>query len=118
MVEVGEAPQLLVIGKRGWMNDNIVALLDECVAIQPFVTEASGLSDTKIAATLCQSRAMFFPSFAEGLGIPMLEAKAAGLKVIASELPALREIAAEDTEFLNPLDGPGWRKAILAAATP
>lgn len=117
MAEAGEAPQLLVIGKRGWMNDNIVALLDDCAAIQPFVIEANGLSDAEIAAVLGRSRAMLFPSFAEGLGIPVLEAKAAGLKVIASDLPALREIAADDTVFLNPLDGPGWRSAILSAAT-
>jgi len=118
MAEAGEAPQLLVIGKRGWMNDNIVALLDDCAAIQPFVTEANSLTDREIAAALSRSRAMLFPSFAEGLGIPVLEAKAAGLKVIASDLPALREIAADDTIFLNPLDGPGWRSEILAAATP
>ena len=35
----------------------------------------------------------------------MLEAKAIGLKVIASNLPALREITEDDTVFLNPLDG-------------
>ena len=46
----------------------------------------------------------------------MLEVKAAGLKVIASNLQASREIAADDTVFLNPLDGLGWRDAILAAA--
>lgn len=118
MVEAGEAPQLLIIGKRGWMNDNIVAVLDDCTSIQPFVTEANGLSDAEVAAALGRSTAMLFPSFAEGLGIPMLEANLAGLQVIASDLPALREIAAEDTVFLNPLDGPGWRKAILAAAIP
>jgi len=118
MAEVGEAPQLLIIGKRGWMNDNIVALLDNCAAIQPFVTEANDLTDEEIAAVLAHSRALLFPSFAEGLGIPVLEANAAGLQVIASDLPAIREIASEDTVFLNPLDGPGWRTAILAAATP
>lgn len=118
MAEAGEAPQLLVIGKRGWMNDNIIALLDDCAAIQPFLAEANGLSDGQIATVLGRSRAMLFPSFAEGLGIPMLEANAAGLKVIASDLPALREIAADDAVFLDPLDGPGWRKAILTAATP
>ena len=116
--EAGEAPQLLVIGKRGWMNDNIVALLDDCAAIQPYVTEANDLTDGEIAAVLKASRAMLFPSFAEGLGIPMLEANAAGLPVIASDLPALREIAAPGAVFLNPLDGPGWRAAILAASIP
>ena len=118
MAEAGEAPQLLVIGKRGWMNDNIVALLDDCAAIQPYVTEANDLTDGEIAAVLKASRAMLFPSFAEGLGIPMLEANAAGLPVIASDLPALREIAAPGAVFLNPLDGPGWRAAILAASIP
>lgn len=117
MAQAGEAPQLLIIGKRGWMNDNIVALIDDCAAIQPYVTEAGDLSDNEIAAALQASRAMLFPSFAEGLGIPMLEAKAAGLKVIASALPALREIAAEGTVFLDPLDGSGWRDAILAEVT-
>ena len=76
------------------------------------------LTDEEIAAVLAHSRALLFPSFAEGLGIPVLEANAAGLQVIASDLPAIREIASEDTVFLNPLDGPGWRTAILAAATP
>ncbi|MDG1372561.1 MAG: hypothetical protein P8Q48_20415 [Paracoccaceae bacterium] len=52
MFETGEAPQLLVIGKRGWMKSNIVILLDDCAAIQPFFTEANGLSDGQITAAL------------------------------------------------------------------
>ncbi len=116
MAAEGQAPQLLIIGKRGWMNDNIVAMLDECASIQPFVTEASGLTDREIAAVLQRSCALLFPSFAEGLGIPLLEANAAGLQVIAADLPALREIARPDAIFLDPLDGPGWRQAILNAS--
>ena len=116
MAADGVAPHLIVIGRRGWMNDNIVAMLDHCAAIQPYVHEATGLTDREIAAVLGSAKALLFPSFAEGLGLPVLEAKAAGLPVIASDTPALREIAAEGTQFLSPLDGPGWRRAIETAA--
>jgi glycosyltransferase involved in cell wall biosynthesis len=55
------------------------------------------------------------PSFAEGLGVPVLEAAAAGCRLVLSDLPALREIAPPDATFLDPLDGVGWRAAVLGA---
>jgi hypothetical protein len=34
--------------------------------------------------------------------------------VIASNLPVFREIAGEVPDYLDPLDGPAWEKAILS----
>jgi glycosyltransferase involved in cell wall biosynthesis len=53
------------------------------------------------------------PSFAEGFGLPVPEALSAGTPVICSDLPALREVCGDIPEYLDPLDGLGWRRAIL-----
>lgn len=113
MAAKGVAPHLLVIGKRGWMNNDVIDILDNDATIRPVVTEATGLTDKEISGALAASSALLFPSFAEGLGIPMLEARAAGLPVIASDLPALREIAAPGTVFLDPHDRAKWLAAII-----
>jgi glycosyltransferase involved in cell wall biosynthesis len=61
------------------------------------------------------SRALLFPSFVEGLGIPILEAAALDLPCIVSDIPVFREVAPAETVFLDPLDGPGWKRAIIAS---
>jgi glycosyltransferase involved in cell wall biosynthesis len=56
---------------------------------------------------------LLFPSFVEGFGMPLIEALTLGLPVIASDLPVFREIAGEIPDYLDPLDGAGWRAAVL-----
>jgi hypothetical protein len=46
----------------------------------------------------------------------VVEALGLGVPVIASDLPVHREIAGDRAHFLAPLDGVGWRNAILAAS--
>src|SRR5260370_34968098 len=58
-------------------------------------------------------RALLLPSFAEGFGFPVIEAFAVGVPALCSDIPALRETGGAIAEYLDPLDGPGWRAAIL-----
>jgi hypothetical protein len=58
------------------------------------------------------------PSFAEGFGFPVIEAFALGVPALCSDIPALRETGGSVAEYLDPLDGPGWRAAILDYAAP
>ncbi|MEL6209538.1 MAG: glycosyltransferase family 1 protein, partial [Pseudomonadota bacterium] len=46
------------------------------------------------------------------------EALAAGVPVIAADLPALRELGGDVPEWIAPQDGPGWLKAIRDYAQP
>lgn len=112
--ENASPPRLCIIGKRGWENENVLDMLDRCDAIRPSVQEFGNLSDGEVQTLMMASRALLFPSFIEGLGIPLLEAAAMNLPCIASDLPVFREIAPENTVFLDPLDGPGWKAAIMS----
>lgn len=110
-----EAPPLLVLaGRRGWESEMVVDMLERCAAIAPHVAEFGDLTDGEVSALMRRTAALLLPSFAEGLGVPLLEAAALGAPAIVSNLPALREIAPPDTLFLHPLDGLGWRDVILA----
>ena len=111
-----EPPALAVVGRRGWENEMVLDLLDRCAALRGRVLEFPALADGDKTALLARAQALLFPSFAEGLGIPMLEAAMVGTPVVASDLPALREAAGPDVLFLDPLDGPAWRSAVLRLA--
>lgn len=113
----GIAPRLVVAGRRGWENEMVLDMLERCVAIRDHVVEFGDLTDAEITQLMRHARALLMPSFAEGLGLPVLEAGAFGLPAIVSDLAALREVAAPGTVFLDPLDAPAWRRAILAAAS-
>lgn len=114
----GEAtPRLVVIGQRGWECEQVVDMLERCVVLKGKVVELSECDDAALATWLTHAQALLFPSFAEGYGIPLVEALALGTPVIASELPVFRELAGDIPEYLDPLDGLGWRQAVLDYAT-
>ncbi|MCA3371599.1 MAG: glycosyltransferase family 4 protein [Roseomonas sp.] len=107
------APKLMLVGRRGWENENILDMLERCPALTGKVMELSGLPDAAVAGLLQGARALLFPSFAEGYGLPLAEALRHGVPAICADLPALREVGAEVPEYLDPLDGLGWRRMIL-----
>ena len=109
-----QTPRLLLIGRRGWGSKDVAARL---MGLRPFVEEATGLPDAEVAALLRGARAVLLPSFAEGFGLPVIEALASGTPVLCSDLPALHESGGGVPEYLDPQDAEAWRAAILAYAT-
>lgn len=108
----GDTPRLILAGRRGWENENVVDLLDRCPALQGHVVEAGRVGDRELAGLIAGARAVLMPSFAEGFGLPVAEALAAGVPVIASDIAVLRETGGAVPEYLDPLDGPGWTAAV------
>jgi glycosyltransferase involved in cell wall biosynthesis len=109
-------PRLLVIGRRGWENEQVVDLLERCPALVGCVEEHARVSDHELQTLLGGARALLLPSFAEGFGMPVPEALGLGVPVLCSDLPALREAGGDMAIYLDPLDGPAWREAILTLA--
>lgn len=104
-------PQLVIVGRRGWQADDVFKQLDG-FEFGDRVIEAGPLDDRQLAATLAGARALLFPSFAEGFGMPLAEALVAGVPVIASDLPVFREIGQGVPELLPPDDANAWVSAI------
>lgn len=109
-----DAPHLVVIGQRGWECENVVDMLERCTALQGHVHEVGRCSDAQLAAYLAHAQALLFPSFTEGYGMPLAEALMAGVPVIASDLPVFGEFAADVPQWVSPLDGVGWLRAVMA----
>ncbi len=114
---MGEStPLLALVGRRGWESEQVHDMIERCRPIADHVFELSNLGDDYLSRLIKGARALLFPSFVEGYGLPLLEAAALGAPAIASDIPAFREIAGGAAEMIDPLDGIGWRAAIEAYA--
>lgn len=114
--EMAQPPKLVIAGTRGWENEQVWDVLDRSTIVRPHLQECSGLADPALVRILANARALLMPSFAEGYGLPVVEALSLAAPVIASDIPVFREIAHGRAVYRHPLDGPGWRQAIEAFA--
>jgi glycosyltransferase involved in cell wall biosynthesis len=112
--ENGQVPKarLVVVGRRRSPGESALDLLDRSPALGGSVVEVTELADAPLAALLRGARALLAPSLIEGFDIPVAEALAAGVPVIASDIPAHREVGGKFVERIDALDGPGWMAAI------
>ena len=106
-------PRLLVIGHRGWENEQIVDMLERSRRLRGLVEEHNGLCDAQVGAILCNAQALLLPSFAEGFGLPLAEALASGIPAICSDIPVFRELGRDAPEYLDPLDLQSWSAAVV-----
>ncbi|MBL1258507.1 glycosyltransferase family 4 protein [Methylocystis sp. Sn-Cys] len=112
LAKSGAAPKLIIVGKRGWLNENVVDMMTRCPSLRANVIEAGGLSTPGLRRLMAGARALLMPSFGEGFGLPVAEALTAGVPVIASDLDVFRELGGDAPDFLDPLDGLGWLQAV------
>jgi glycosyltransferase involved in cell wall biosynthesis len=61
--------------------------------------------------------ALAMPSLYEGFGLPVLEAMASGIPVVAADRAALPETCGGAALLVDPQDGPGLAEAVATAAT-
>ena len=110
-----ETPPLVLVGRRGWENEAVVDQLERSPAVLKHVHEVSNLGDAQVARLIGGAAALLSPSFAEGYNLPVIEALSLATPVIASDIAVHRELAA-GAQLIDPLDGPAWLEALLAAA--
>jgi len=111
-----DAPQLVLIGRYGWENEAVLDHLQRSPPLRGLVHQASDLPDSTLADLMMGARAVLAPSSVEGFDLPAVEACALGVPLIASDIPAHRELVPH-ARLIDPLDGPGWLEAVETALT-
>jgi glycosyltransferase involved in cell wall biosynthesis len=76
--------------------------------VLPFVDRST------LAAIYRRSALLVMPSEREGFGLPLLESLACGTPVVASDIPALREVGGDAATYCAVGDIGGWNAAIGA----
>lgn len=72
------------------------------------------VADDSLPAVYRASSVFAFPSLAEGFGLPVLEAMASGVPVVASDIPALAEVSGSGAMLVPPGDVAAWVSALAA----
>lgn len=100
--------KLVLVGGRGWRDQRLAALLSETDSVIPL----GYVPDEQLAPLYSGADIFIFPSIYEGFGMPVLEARACGTRVVTSDIPELREAGGEDAIYVAPT-AEGIRQGIL-----
>lgn len=93
--------QLVIAGGKGWLYEEIYSLVKE-LEIENRVIFTGAISDIQLANLYKGSKLLVYPTIAEGFGIPLLEAMAAGIPIITSNTTALPEVAGKAAVYVDP----------------
>lgn len=97
--EVGGTHDLVCAGK-GWDGDEAKSLA-RAEGIADLYKAPGFISEDDAVRLLNEARAFVFPSFAEGFGMPNLEAMASGCPVITSSIFAIPEVVGDAAILLS-----------------
>lgn len=78
------------------------AALVRTMAETPGVIHLGEVSDAMLDALYRGARALVFPSFAEGFGLPLVEALSRGTPVISSDATAMPEVCGPFARYFDP----------------
>lgn len=92
--------ELVLAGKRGWKDKDIMERIDNTEGVRyiGYVIEEDKWS------LYTHSSLFVFPSLYEGFGLPVLEAMAAGVPVITSNVSSLPEVVGHGAYLVNPMN--------------
>jgi glycosyltransferase involved in cell wall biosynthesis len=78
------------------------------------ISELPAIDERTLAAVYRRAALVVQPSAREGFGLPVIEALACGTPVVASDIPALREVGAAAAEFCAVGDVDEWTRTVTA----
>ncbi|MCA1554253.1 MAG: glycosyltransferase family 4 protein, partial [Chloroflexi bacterium] len=103
--------QFAIAGKRGWLSDDVFALIAE-LRLQDEVRLLGAVPSEELVGLYNAALALVMPSLYEGFGLPPLEAMACGTPVIVSNISSLPEVVGDAGLCIPPDDPRAWTDAI------
>lgn len=107
-----QSQKLVLAGGKGWKDDKLVDLLKR--SGQQHVLPLGYVEDCDLKALYTGAELFVLPSLYEGYGIPVIEALACGARVVASDIPEIREAGGDAAVYVHP-DEIGIKKGIIKA---
>jgi len=109
----GEPIGLVIVGRPGWhwrdpLDDPALAHL------RPWVRVLRAVPDQDLVELYNRAEAFAYPSLYEGFGLPILEAMACGVPVVASSSSALPEVAGPAALLADPTDADDFAAQLFA----
>jgi glycosyltransferase involved in cell wall biosynthesis len=92
--------QLVLAGPTGWKNRALKQRLGEAHAHG--LVLAGYVPDELMPTLYAAADALVFPSLYEGFGMPVLEARTCGARVVTTDIPELREAGDEYVVYVHP----------------
>ena len=108
MWKEGLSHELTIVGKPGWNMDAFISKLDNHSELGKKLFVETHVSDAQLQKFYLETDALISASFAEGFGLPLVEAAHFDKPIIASDIPVFREVSkGADASFFecgNPVD--------------
>jgi len=101
----GKAVTLVIVGKAGWMVDDIINTLSAHPEKQLRLFWLEHTSDEFLSKLYKASNCLIAASEGEGFGLPLIEAAQYGLPIIARDTPVFREVAGEFAHYFDDQEG-------------
>ncbi len=100
----GCAARYVIAGRRGWNVEALRRRIREHPEFGRRLVWEDQASDADLQHLYRNATALVFPSIAEGFGLPLIEAARFGVPVIASDIPAFREICGDGAVYFDIAD--------------
>lgn len=99
----GKDPILVIVGKKGWMMDSVADYIRRHNEFGERLIWFETATDEMLLHLYEKSSALIMPSEGEGFGLPLIEAAAHKLPIIARDLAVFREVSGSHAFYFSGL---------------
>jgi hypothetical protein len=97
-------PQLIIIGGRGWLSDNLQYLIENDPDMKDRILILDNINDLGLDWVYKNCLFTVYPSIYEGWGLPVAESAAYGKLCLSSSSSSITEIAGDLLDYFSPFD--------------
>lgn len=112
-VELKREFPLVLVGARGWLNDDLERLLAKGQS-QGWLLYLGFVPEVSLPILYAGARLFAYPSIYEGFGLPLIEAMASGTPVITSDRSCMPEVCGGAAALVPDDDNDGLAAAIIS----
>ena len=92
---------LVIVGRVGWKTEDLIGEMKTHEEYQKRLWIFNDLDDNELNCCYKNSKALLFPSFVEGYGLPIIESLQNNLPVLASDTPIHREVGKDMIDYFD-----------------